>query len=109
MVPEPQTFGAGRDHYTNLASNKVYFYTRVKFDGLSSKFGLVEAGCENKIDLPVSVPPTAVWISKKDQHLLSGKESTFVCSATGAAPKLKFTWYLNDQQLSLPSTGDLVS
>ena len=42
------------------------------------------------------VPPTAVWIQKKDQHLLAGSSSTYLCGSTGSSPKTKYTWILGN-------------
>ena len=44
-----------------------------------------------------SVPPTAVWVNKKDQHLLAGKEAVYNCGSTGASPRSKFSWMLGEK------------
>ena len=48
----------------------------------------------------ISVPPTAVWISKKDQHLISNEEAVFNCASTGASPRSKFSWFLGDKLIN---------
>ena len=55
----------------------------------------------------VSVPPTAVWISKKDQHLLAGNEVVFACASTGASPRSKFTWFLGEDLITTTSDQDV--
>ena len=49
----------------------------------------------------LSVPPTAVWIAKKERHLLAGREAEFRCSATGASPGFRFVWLLGDRTLKV--------
>ena len=46
-----------------------------------------------------SVAPTALWIAKKEQHLLAGTAATYTCSSVGAYPQNRFIWYLGDKQL----------
>ena len=43
------------------------------------------------------MPPTAVWVNKKDQHLLAGKEAVYNCGSTGASPRSKFSWMLGEK------------
>ena len=40
--------------------------------------------------------PTALWVSKKEQHLLAGTEATYPCFSVGAYPQNRFIWYLDD-------------
>ena len=50
--------------------------------------------------------PTALWISKKEQHLLAGTKATYKCSSVGAYPENRFTWYLNDAKIHIPPTSE---
>lgn len=59
-----------------------------------------------KDDCLFPVPPTAVWIMKKEQHLLAGNEVVFSCASTGASPRTKFTWFLGEDMITTTSTKD---
>ena len=59
------------------------------------------------IFLLFSVPPTAVWITKKDQHLLAGVEVVFACSSTGASPRSKFSWFLGEDLITTTYQKDI--
>ena len=51
--------------------------------------------------------PTALWISKKEQHLLAGTAATYPCFSVGAYPQNRFIWYLNDTKIhQTPLGGD---
>ena len=54
-----------------------------------------------------AVPPTAVWIDKKEQHLLSGREVVYNCGSTGSSPRSKFTWFLGEDLITTTSTDDI--
>ena len=43
--------------------------------------------------------PTALWISKKEQHLLAGAKATYPCFSVGAYPQNRFIWYLDDTKI----------
>ncbi len=47
----------------------------------------------------IAVPPTAVWISQKDQHLLAGQDVEFACQTAGASPAVRFTWWIDRKQV----------
>ena len=55
----------------------------------------------------VAVPPTAVWIDKKEQHLLSGREVVYNCGSTGSSPRSKFTWFLGEDLITTTSSDDI--
>jgi len=56
---------------------------------------------KHSVALRMNLPPTAVWISKKDQHLLAGKEVVFSCASTGASPRSKFSWFLGEDLVTM--------
>ena len=58
----------------------------------------------NEFLLPV--PPTAVWIGKKDQHLLSSHPTRFSCHADGSSPRTRFAWWIGDRKVAVATTSN---
>ena len=55
----------------------------------------------------ISVAPTALWVSKKEQHLLAGTKATYPCFSVGAYPQTRFIWYLDDTKIhTTPEKGN---
>jgi hypothetical protein len=53
------------------------------------------------------VAPTALWVSKKEQHLLAGTKVTYPCFSVGAYPQNRFIWLLDDTKIhEKPSDGN---
>ncbi len=40
------------------------------------------------------MPPTAVWIVRKDRHLLAGEATEFECAAVGASPAVRYIHHI---------------
>ena len=57
----------------------------------------------------ISVAPTALWISKKEQHLLAGTEATYPCFSVGAYPQNRFTWYLDNTPIQKTPSNVIVN
>ena len=53
--------------------------------------------------------PTALWISKKEQHLLAGTEATYPCFSVGAYPQNRFTWYLDNTPIQKTPSNEIVN
>ncbi|TRY72468.1 hypothetical protein TCAL_04760 [Tigriopus californicus] len=52
------------------------------------------------VAIVMNLPPTAVWIQRKDRHLMAGKEVNFQCSSSGSTPRTRFKWLLDSEPLN---------